>query len=77
MAIPCQDLYLYPLLKKGVIKIEYIYQIENLVTGIKYYGRTNNPQRRKTTHFRELEQNKHINSKLQNAFNKYGKDLLS
>ena len=74
MAIPCQDLYLYPLLKKGVIKIEYIYQIENLVTGIKYYGRTNNPQRRKTTHFRELEQNKHINSKLQNAFNKYGKE---
>lgn len=57
-----------------MIKIEYIYQIENLVTGIKYYGRTNNPQRRKTTHFRELEQNKHINSKLQNAFNKYGKE---
>lgn len=74
MAIPCQDLYLYPLLKKDAIKIEYIYQIENLVSGIKYYGRTNNPQRRKTTHFRELEQNKHINPKLQNAFNKYGKE---
>ena len=69
---------LISIIRKGDrIKIEYIYQIKNLITGIKYYGRTNDPNRRKTTHFRELKQNKHVNPKLQNAFNKYGANNFS
>ena len=52
--------------------IGYIYQIENLVTHQSYIGQTVDINRRKNTHFRTLENNKHENQKLQNSFNKYG-----
>lgn len=51
----------------------YIYQIENLVTHQCYIGQTVNLNRRIRTHFNQLEQNIHENQKLQNAYNKYGK----
>ena len=52
--------------------MQYIYEIRNTKNGKRYIGRTNNPQRRKSTHFNDLRKEKHINGKLQNAFNKYG-----
>lgn len=36
-----------------------------------YYGSTNNFERRKNQHFKMLVENRHYNSKLQRAYNKY------
>lgn len=52
----------------------YIYFIINQVTKERYVGQTTNFSRRKNEHFTKLEQNCHPNPKLQNAYNKYGKD---
>lgn len=52
----------------------YIYVIENIVNGKKYIGQTCNYKKRHKEHFYSLENNKHINSHLQSAYNKYGKD---
>lgn len=52
--------------------IEYIYIIENTVTGKFYIGRTNNPASRKRAHFSELRRNVHGNPRLQASFNKHG-----
>jgi group I intron endonuclease len=54
-----------------------IYFIE--VNDLYYIGQSIDIERRLTTHTRLLDTNKHYNSKLQNAFNKYGigqKDIL-
>jgi group I intron endonuclease len=49
-----------------------IYKIINVVNNKFYVGSAVNFSRRKTKHFSELRTNKHNNSRLQNAWNKYG-----
>lgn len=49
-----------------------VYQIQNLINGKCYIGSSKNLNTRKRIHFSDLKLNKHHNSKLQNAFNKYG-----
>lgn len=51
-----------------------IYCIENKVTAKKYIGQSGNVDDRWRRHQNELNNNKHHNSYLQNAWNKYGKD---
>lgn len=46
-----------------------VYKITNLDTGVFYYGRTNNFERRKLNHLSTLRNNKHTNSFLQDSFN--------
>lgn len=52
----------------------YIYKIENKLNQNLYIGVTTNPQVRKNRHFNYLRLNKHPNSHLQSAFNKYGEE---
>lgn len=54
----------------------YIYQIINKENGLRYIGKTINIKKRKDTHFRKLKNNEHVNSKLQNAWNKYGEEAF-
>lgn len=49
-----------------------IYKIENLITKEVYIGKSNDLRLRKKTHWRDLKNNNHFNSRLQNAWNKYG-----
>lgn len=49
-----------------------IYKITNLINGKLYIGKSVNVKERKTTHLRDLRNNKHHNQHLQNAVNKYG-----
>lgn len=51
-----------------------IYEILNLINQKEYIGQTTNFSRRKQTHINNLRKNKHINKKLQNAWNKYGEE---
>jgi group I intron endonuclease len=51
-----------------------IYSITNTVTGKIYIGQTTNLNKRKAFHYWELNNNRHNNAYLQNAYNKYGKD---
>lgn len=51
-----------------------IYTITNLVNGKIYVGCANNLKRRCFVHYNTLKNNKHANARLQNSFNKYGKD---
>lgn len=54
-----------------------IYKIESKKKPNRYYiGSGINIYRRKRDHFNQLNENKHCNKKLQNHFNKYGKDDL-
>ena len=53
-----------------------IYQIRNLVNGKIYIGSAVNLRKRMHKHSSNLRHNKHCNIKLQNAYNKYGKDNL-
>lgn len=55
----------------------YIYSIINNSTGQRYVGKTVNINKRKNDHFNKLRNNKHINQKLQNAWNKYGEENFS
>jgi predicted GIY-YIG superfamily endonuclease len=52
----------------------YIYKIENKITGEKYIGQTLNYEKRIENHLSKLRNNKHVNYKLQNAWNKYGEE---
>lgn len=56
--------------------MEYIYKIENIINGKFYIGRSIMPNKRKTQHFRMLKNNNHHCRKLQNSYNKYGKDVF-
>lgn len=51
-----------------------IYKIENLINGKIYIGSSVDLLGRKNAHFSQLNRNIHGNKKLQNSFNKYGKD---
>ena len=50
----------------------YVYEIVNLKNNKRYIGITNNVKRRFSSHLSALRYNKHVNAKLQRAFNKYG-----
>ncbi len=49
-----------------------IYKIINKVDGKFYIGSSKELKRRKRVHFKNLKDNKHVNTHLQHAFNKYG-----
>lgn len=51
-----------------------IYQIRNLINNIIYVGSASLLGNRKWQHFNQLILNNHPNKKLQNAFNKYGRE---
>ena len=51
-----------------------IYKIVNLAKNECYVGQSQNVKKRIAEHFRLLRHGKHINGKLQNAFNKYGEE---
>ena len=53
-----------------------IYAIINTANGKKYIGSSTNIKKREYTHFSCLRRNKHVNNYLQNAYNKYGKELF-
>lgn len=58
----------------NISKTNGIYKITNIINGKFYIGSSVNCNLRCKTHLRNLLQNKHINSKLQNSWNTYGKD---
>jgi group I intron endonuclease len=51
-----------------------IYKIVNTAKGECYVGQSQNVRKRISEHFRLLRNGKHVNGRLQNAFNKYGED---
>lgn len=51
-----------------------IYKILNTVNGRMYVGSSKNLYNRGSDHLCELRGNRHINKRLQNAYNKYGED---
>ena len=51
-----------------------IYKITNKVNGKFYIGSSCNLQKREWQHFNQLKRNKHSSNKLQNSYNKYGKN---
>ena len=52
----------------------YIYELRNVVTNERYIGRTQYLRKRKMRHFNDLKQSKHHCSRLQQSYDKYGKD---
>lgn len=59
---------------KKLVVISGIYKIVNLVNGRVYIGESYHCLQRKRQHLRELKKNRHSNSHLQCAWNKYGKE---
>ena len=53
-----------------------IYQIENTTSGGVYFGRSVDVGDRLRHHRNELRRNAHRNKRLQNSWNKYGKDAF-
>lgn len=53
-----------------------IYVITNTLNNKEYVGSSKNLQQRKQSHFSKLKRGVHENFKLQNSFNKYGKDFF-
>ena len=51
-----------------------IYRIRNTITNKSYYGSSEDLEYRKNKHFKLLELNNHGNIKLQNSYNKHGKE---
>lgn len=54
-----------------------VYEITNNVNGKSYIGSSSAIRRRISDHFRDLRKNRHSNSYLQRAWNKYGEDAFS
>lgn len=55
-------------------KICGIYKIVNVAKNECYIGQSQNIKKRISEHFRLLKSGKHVNARLQNAFNKYGEN---
>lgn len=53
-----------------------IYAIVNTLNNKKYVGSSSNIRKRYRQHYNELSKNNHVNTHLQRAFNKYGKDVF-
>lgn len=53
-----------------------VYKIKNVITGEFYIGSTEDLSRRLLSHKLLLKNNKHTNYKLQESYNKYGKDCF-
>lgn len=51
-----------------------VYEIKNLINGKRYIGSTVNKRKRWRRHRNWLQDNKHSNNHLQNAWNKYGEE---
>ena len=51
-----------------------IYQIKNIINNKSYIGQSTDINKRIAKHKASLRHNKHNNSHLQNAYNKYGED---
>jgi len=51
-----------------------IYKISNIINGKFYIGSSKELGRRKAVHLHQLRANKHVNTKLQHSFNKYGEE---
>lgn len=49
-----------------------VYQIRNIANGKLYIGSSLNLKKRGRAHFVDLKANRHVNTHLQNSFNKYG-----
>lgn len=58
------------------VVIASVYEFRNLITGRRYVGSSIHSHVRWNRHIRELEQKRHGNPKLQNAWNKYGSDAF-
>lgn len=54
-----------------------IYQIVNLVTGMRYIGSAMDFKRRKTWHISQLNNKKHHNKHLENVWHKYGSESFT
>lgn len=64
-------------MKLEVVSVKcYIYKIINQQTGEKYIGQTTNFSRRINDHFYQLKNHTHRNSKLQKAYDIYGRDTF-
>ena len=53
-----------------------IYSITNIKNGKMYIGSSKDINQRLKAHYRELKKGKHINTYLQNSYNKYGRDCF-
>jgi len=53
-----------------------VYCIENTLNKKQYIGSSKNVYKRRNRHFSELKNGKHKNSKLQNSYNKHGKEAF-
>ena len=51
-----------------------VYIITNLVNGKRYIGSSNDLYERSYSHIHHLQKQDHVNSHLQNSWNKYGED---
>lgn len=51
-----------------------VYTIKNKASGKIYIGSSNNLEKRKQQHFKELREKRHINKNLQSDFEKYGEE---
>ena len=54
-----------------------VYTLTNEAAGMCYVGQSQRVQKRIREHFRTLRLNKHSNPRLQNAYNKYGRDSFT
>ncbi len=54
-----------------------IYSITNKVTGYRYIGSSRDIVDRMNVHLKSLRKNKHGNTHLQNAFNKYDETMIN
>lgn len=59
------------------LNMHFIYYIKNKINNYTYVGMTYNANKRFSQHLSALQENEHINKKLQRDFNSYGQDNFS